>query len=286
MPPPLPPPSFDEPITALTRLGSQLAYAVRGNAHFLNLIKPSRAHVDQRVCEGTGEKVVSLAFDYARPAYLWMGTESGDLFMFDSRAKMQSASTCKLLHREANQADKPTPVSVASVRGYVVSLTGTTAEVYNTTGADAAGVRWVLSHTLGKNAGEGASATMPAARAVSVGGRMSANTQSMLVVAHIGGSDLFLHESLLPYHPQHYDIGWIRGPLLAVAVAVVVGYQILKRRGGKPAASAEDIANALRVPGADGTSFGQSRRFRAGRGGSAGGDFSAAAAAIRRAQRG
>lgn len=52
VPPPLPPPTFDEPITAVARYGAQIAYAVRGDVHFLNLVRPSRAHAEQRKCEG------------------------------------------------------------------------------------------------------------------------------------------------------------------------------------------------------------------------------------------
>ena len=127
VPPPLPPPTFDEPITAVARYGAQIAYAVRGDVHFLNLVRPSRAHAEQRKCEGVrgcgawcrataqgvcasprvphvtwvvpllqpGSEIVAMQFDFMRSAYLWVSTASGDLLAYDTRAKMQTASTCK-----------------------------------------------------------------------------------------------------------------------------------------------------------------------------------------------
>lgn len=36
-----------------------------------------------------------MAFDFVRPSGLWVGTATGDLLLFDTRAKLQTASTCK-----------------------------------------------------------------------------------------------------------------------------------------------------------------------------------------------
>ena len=71
-----------------------------------------------------------------------------------------------------------------------------------------------LEHVLVPSGGDG---VVPTIRTETVGGRMSSSTQTMVLVAAIGGSSLFLHESLLPYSPQHYDIAWIRGPLCVPA---------------------------------------------------------------------
>ena len=159
---------------------------------------------------------------------------------------------------------------------------------------EAGNVDWVFSHARSSDAT--LDGTTPAARTVAVGGRMSASHQTMVLLADIGGASFELHESLLPYHPEHYDIGWIRGPLyvsvpytwcglygkphantcccsLAVAVAVVIGYQVLKRRGSDaPGPSVEEIAKTLRVPGADGSLGGASggRFSRGGLGSRAG----------------
>lgn len=51
-----------------------------------------------------------------------------------------------------------------------------------------------------------------------------------------------------------------------MAVAVVVGYQVLKRRGKAPGPSVEEIAKTLRVPGGDGSSFAASRGMFGGGG--------------------
>lgn len=104
-----------------------------------------------------------MAFDFVRPSGLWVGTATGDLLLFDTRAKLQTASTCKralitrsrgckgvraraspllatdpayaVMHRVAS-ADG-SPVSVAAIRGYVASLSGAgMVEVHNTTGEE------------------------------------------------------------------------------------------------------------------------------------------------------
>lgn len=44
-----------------------------------------------------------MQFDFMRSAYLWVSTASGDLLAYDTRAKMQTASTCKCTCRTRYQ---------------------------------------------------------------------------------------------------------------------------------------------------------------------------------------
>ena len=46
-----------------------------------------------------GSEIVAMQFDFMRSAYLWVSTASGDLLAYDTRAKMQTASTCKCTWR-------------------------------------------------------------------------------------------------------------------------------------------------------------------------------------------
>lgn len=258
-----PAPSFNEPITAITRHGAEVAFAVNQNVYFVNFMKPSRRHISTRMCDGAGSEIVSMTFDFISPSSLWVGTAAGDILLYSTRAtsRQQQSARCRLMDKVAGIGNA---VSVAALRGYLVSLTGATLQVHNSTDVASLGLRWLFDHEVGGSSQTGGPIPLPALSSMSVGSRMSATHQSLMAMASVGGKTVDIHESLLPYHPDHYDIGWIRGPLLAVAVAVVVGYQVLKRRGSSQAGpSVEEIAKTLRVPSATGTSFGGPReRFR------------------------
>lgn len=56
----LPPPELDASVTAMARYGAQIAFAVKGDVRFLNLIKPARTHSDVQVCEGVRDARVHV----------------------------------------------------------------------------------------------------------------------------------------------------------------------------------------------------------------------------------
>ena len=70
-PPKLPPPELDAAVTAMARYGAQIAFAVKGNVRFMNLIKPARTHSDVQLCEGVSTCCRMPAAQLETPLCTW-----------------------------------------------------------------------------------------------------------------------------------------------------------------------------------------------------------------------
>lgn len=226
-------------VSSMTRTGAMVAFSIGRRIEFVSLASTDQAKAQlDVVCVGVVSPITSLAYDTMSTALLWASTAAGDMLVFNTKfqaAAMAASSrqemTCRLQHNIASRAASSLERgAIRTVKGYAIALAGTTLSVINATGIADSSIEYAFDKPMtgefGNHSGAGQRAIVATA---AVGPRTGA--ASLLAMSEEGGGKVILYESLLPYNPPVFDIGWLRTILLVGGVVVVVGYQVMKRRG-------------------------------------------------------
>jgi hypothetical protein len=278
-----------KPALDIKKTGSSLAIAESGGVSF---ISSSRFTFGQVYCKGGMSPVVSMVYDVLSPGMLYVGFQSGDVVLYNTKAKNDKSTVCTKMYKLPTTGGT-NGVRLHAARGYVLATTYEGISIFNSTHLRESGVRLIAkkataSATAAEAAGGDAAkegrkgkdkkggrdkGTKVGKTAVScehlaippasVSWVAGAKLPEVLVVlptsdrscTGAGGSgedNLELFEALLPYNPVSTDISWMRMPMLFGGLIIVFGWQFFKGKKG----------------GGGGGGFGGGRgRGRGGRGG-------------------
>lgn len=148
-------------IRDMRKSGTMIALAEDSGVSFLST---SRFNFGASFCKGGATAAVSVAFDVLALGMLYVGFESGEVVLYNTKARNDKNTVCRKLYKLPNLMPQQSKTSletssasslssshlarryvqVTTVRGYVlVAVPGDGIHVYNSTEVRDAGVRWI-----------------------------------------------------------------------------------------------------------------------------------------------
>jgi len=224
-----------EPILKTASNGRLLAYATSAKISFASVLSLVPSKISCFV--PNGNSVMSIAFDAVMPYIIYAGTNKGEILIYNTKSRSSKtgggATECALVAKLAIKnlavqlgkvlSDQSADVSVATIRGYLISSMNGIVVVYNTSTGGLKTPHYQFSTRLSET------------RASDV---YTFNTQrpkdEKYQLVFKGGEELVVFYSLLKYADIVQDMSWIRGPLIFMTLAVVFVYQFMKQRRGNP----------------------------------------------------
>ena len=185
-------------VLALRRSGAS-TFAVPDGTD-VAFLSASRFEFTSTRCKGVLSPVVSLAYDVLVPSMLYAGLASGEIVVFNTKAKTENRIVCRLSNKLPN-SPHTSAVALATVRGYALSASSTAVAVHNSTSMHGAGPRFVASITTSEAISLPENTSLPPQAPVFLSASYSTGMlqSSEVIVAVAHGPHVSVYESLLPY---------------------------------------------------------------------------------------
>ena len=185
-------------VLALRRSGAS-TFAVPDGTD-VAFLSASRFEFTSTRCKGVLSPVVSLAYDVLVPSMLYAGLASGEIVVFNTKAKTENRIVCRLSNKLPN-SPHTSAVALATVRGYALSASSTAVAVHNSTSMQGASPRFVASITTSEAISLPENTSLPPQAPVFLSASYSTGMlqSSEVIVAVAHGPHVSVYESLLPY---------------------------------------------------------------------------------------